>query len=111
MDLVGGSMSEHFCSLIILGPGTPRTLKFHLSRGAITVLICAFLLSFLAVIWLGYRYPTPVDTPHRQKLEAENQALKAETTNAVLGIKKLNERVVELEEKSKKVEEMVVPGS
>jgi cell division protein FtsB len=111
MESVGGSMSEHFCSLIILGPGSSRTLKLHLFRGAITVLICAFLLSFLAVIWLGYKYPVVVDAPHRQKLEAENQALKAETTNAVLGIKKLNERVVELEEKSRKVEEMVVPGS
>jgi Tfp pilus assembly protein PilO len=104
-------MSERFCSLIILGPGAPRTVKLHLSRGAITILILAFLLSFLAVIWVGYTFPTSVNELSRTELEEENRVLKLETSNATLGIMRLDAKVAELEELSKRIEVLVEPTS
>jgi Tfp pilus assembly protein PilO len=104
-------MGERFCSLIILGPSAPRTVKLHLSRGAITILVLAFLISFLAVIWLGYTFPSDINDSHRANLEAENQALKLEMSNAMVGINKLDAKVAELEQLSKRIQELVVPIS
>ena len=104
-------MSERFCSLIILGPASPRTFKLHLSRGAIAILVMAFLLSFLAVIWLGHAFPPTVDDLHRRKLEIENRALKVEASNAAIGIRKLDAKVSQLEEQSQRVYELVTPAS
>ena len=102
-------MTERFCSLIVLGPGAPRTMKLHLSRGAITILLLAFLISFLIVVLVGYTFPSSVNDSHRAELEAENRALKAETSNAVIGIRKLDARVSELEELSKRIEALSSP--
>jgi hypothetical protein len=104
-------MSERFCSLIILGPGAPSTFKLHLSRGAVTILVLAFLLSFLAVIWLGSSYPGSVSDVRRAQLQEENRALKLETANAVIGIRKLSAKVEAMEETSKRIEGLVVPAS
>ena len=95
-----------FCSLIILGPGAPNTLKLHLSRAAIVILVVAFLMSFLAVVWAGYTFPSGTSDLNRKKLESENQALKLETANAAIGIQKLGARVAELEALSKRIEEI-----
>jgi hypothetical protein len=100
-------MSDRFCSLIILGPGNPHNVKFHLSRGGVAILIAAFLLSFLAVVWVGYSVPPNVNDLRRMKLEEENRALRVEATNATLGIKKLDEKVSELEQLSNKINELV----
>ena len=99
-------MSERFCSVIILGPAAPRMLKVHLSRGAIAVLVIAFLLSFLAVVMFGYTYPEAVNDVHRAQLEAENRALKSEATNAAIGLQKLDAKVLQLEEATKRIDEM-----
>jgi hypothetical protein len=104
-------MSERFCSLIILGPGAPHTVKLHLSRSAIVILVLAFLLSFLAVIWVGYTFPTSVNELSRTALEAENSALKLETSNAKMGIMRLDARVADLEALSKRIEGLVEPAS
>src|SRR5215510_9853918 len=107
---LGGSMNERFCSLIVFGPGAPRMFKLHLSRGAIAVLVVAFLLSFLIAVLMGYAYPaTHVNEAHRAELEAENRALKVEASNASLGIQKLDEKLLELEAKSKRINELVAP--
>jgi hypothetical protein len=103
-------MNERFCSLIVFGPGAPRMFKLHLSRGAIAVLVVAFLLSFLIAVLMGYAYPaTRVNEAHRAELEAENRALKVEASNASLGIQKLDEKLAELEAKSKRINELVAP--
>ena len=103
-------MNERFCSLIVFGPGAPRMFKLHLSRGAIAVLVVAFLLSFLIAVLMGYAYPAShVNEAHRAELEAENRALKVEASNASLGIQKLDEKLAELEEKSKRINELVAP--
>jgi len=103
-------MNERFCSLIVLRPGAPRTLKLHFSRGAIAILVIAFLLSFLIAVLIGYTYPpSRVDEVHRAELEAENRALKVEASNATLGIQKLDAKLEELEAKSKRINELVAP--
>jgi hypothetical protein len=104
------AMNERFCSLIVFGPGAPRMFKLHLSRGAIAVLVVAFLLSFLIAVLMGYTYPAShVNEVHRAELEAENRALKVEASNATLGIQKLDEKLAELEAKSKRINELVAP--
>ncbi len=102
-------MSEHFCSLIILGPESPHSFKLHLSRGAITILVLAFLLSFLAVVWVGFNSPPRISDLRRSSLESENRVLKVEATNAVLKIKQLNEKVSALEAQSDRINELLVP--
>ena len=99
-------MSDRFCSLIIMGPGNPHSFKLHLSRGAVTTLIIAFLLSFLAVLWVGHSYPPTVNDLRRMKLEQENQQLRVEAANAALGIKKLDEKVTELEGLSNRINQL-----
>jgi Tfp pilus assembly protein PilO len=100
-------MSERFCSVIILGPAAPRMLKVHLSRGAIAILVIAFLLSFLAVVMFGYTFPPAVSDVHRAQLAAENRALKSEAANAAIGLQKLDEKVLQLEEATKRIDDMV----
>ena len=104
-------MTERFCSLIILGPGAPHTVKLHLSRSAIVILVLAFLLSFLAVIWVGYTFPQGVNELSRTALEAENLALRLETSNAKMGIMRLDAKVADLEALSKRIEGLVEPPS
>ena len=100
-------MSQRFCSLIVLGPGAPSTFKLHLSRGALVILVLAFLISFFVAIWVGFNVPPPVIETHRTTLEAENQALKLETANAVIGIQKLDAKVTELEDLSKRIDDLM----
>ena len=99
-------MSERFCSLIVFGPGAPTTFKLHVSRGVLTILLLAFLLSLVFVALLGYRYPSPVDEFRRAELEAENRALRVEASNAAMGIKKLDAKLSELEARSKRINEL-----
>jgi len=100
-------MSERFCSLIVLGPGAPNTIKLHLSRGAIVILILAFLISFFVVVWAAMGLNPPAQTVPRTTLEAENLALRLETTNAAIGLQKLDAKVTELEDLSKKIDALV----
>jgi hypothetical protein len=100
------TMSDRFCSLIVLAPSAPRTFKLHLSRGAILILLTAFVLSFLAVILMGYGAPS-VNETHRARLAAENQALKIEAADAALRIQRLDAKVSELEETSKRIHHLI----
>jgi hypothetical protein len=102
-------MNERFCSLIVLGPGAPRTFKLHLSRGTVTTLGLAFLLILLIAVVMGYTFPGQVNDSHRAELEAENRLLRIEASNASLGIQKLDAKLAELEEKSKHIHELVGP--
>ena len=100
-------MSERFCSLIVFGPGAPRTFQLHLSRGAIAILVAAFLLSFLAVILIGHTVPGPVNEVDRAQLETENHTLRVEASNAAIGIERLNTKLSELEATSERIHELV----
>jgi Tfp pilus assembly protein PilO len=98
-------MSDRFCSVMILGPAAPRMLKVHLSRGAIAILVMAFVLSFLAVVMFGYTFPKPVSEVRRAQLEAENRALKNEAANAAIGLQRLDAKVLKLEEATKRIDQ------
>jgi hypothetical protein len=100
------AMAQRFCSLIVLGPSAPRAFKVHLSRNAILILVVAFMMSFLAVVLLGYSFPH-VDEMNRAKLKAENYALKLEAQDAAKGLKNLDTKVVELETASKRIEDLM----
>jgi Tfp pilus assembly protein PilO len=99
-------MDERFCSLIVIGPGSPRTFKLHLSRSTAKTLGLVLLLCFLIMVTLGYTFPSPISESHRAELEAENRALRAEAVEAANGIKKLDAKLLELEEKSKHIHEL-----
>ena len=102
-------MHERFCSVIILGPGAPRALKLHLSRGAIAILLLAFVLAFFVTVVAGYTFPPVVNDSNRAQLEAENRALRVEASNAAFGIQRLNGKVSDLEEKSKRINDLMQP--
>ena len=97
-------MSDRVCSVMVLGPAAPRMLKVHLSRGAITLLLIALMLFFAAVAMFGYTFPKPVSEVHRAQLEAENLALKNEAANAAIGLQRLDEKVLKLEEATKRID-------
>ena len=98
-------MSDRVCSVMVLGPGAPRMLKVHLSRGAITLLLVALMLALLAVAMFGYTFPKPVSEVRRAQLEAENRVLKNEAANAAIGLKRLDEKVLKLEEATKRIDQ------
>ena len=102
-------MNERFCSLIVFGPGSPRTFKLNLSRRHITTLGLVLLLLLLTAVVMGFTFPAPINDSHRAELEAENQALRIEASSAALGIQKLDAKLAELEEKSKQIHELVGP--
>jgi Tfp pilus assembly protein PilO len=99
-------MNERFYSLIVFGPGSPRTFKLDLTRSTVTTLGLVLLLGFLIAVVMGYTFPSTINESHRAQLEAENQALRNEAVNAEIGIQKLNAKLSELEEKSKRIHEM-----
>jgi Tfp pilus assembly protein PilO len=99
-------MHRRFCSLIVFGPRSPRLLKIHISRGSAAVLVIAFLVSLLAVVLMGYTFPPAVSDLHRKQLESENRALKLEASNAAAGIGRLDAKVSQLEEKSRRIREL-----
>ena len=64
--------------------------------------------SFFAVVLMGYTFPAEVNDRSRTQLEAENRELKLEASNAAIGIQKIDAKVSELEEISKRINELVV---
>lgn len=100
-------MKERFCSLIILAPSAPRAFKLHVSRRVFATLGLAFLLSFLTVVSVGYAFHRKVNDRDRTRLEADNNVLKMEATEATARIKTLDAKLAELEDASKRLEELV----
>src|SRR5262249_23168798 len=96
-----------FCSLIILGPSAPQVMKPHLSRSFMKILVLALACALLIVALMGYTFPV-VDDHSRTRLKAENQALKLEALDAATGLHMLETKLSELEDQSKRVEELSV---
>jgi len=101
-------MSERFCSFIVLGPGAPRTFKLHLSRGAIAILVFAFVVSFFAAAWVSFILPPRVSDSKHSRLQAENRALRVEMSNAAIGVERLNEKVTALEAQSDRINDLML---
>jgi hypothetical protein len=103
-------MNERIFSVIILGPRAPNALKLHLSRGVATILLSVIVLTVVIMAGIAIRVPRISDSV-RAQLEAENRALRAEAVNAALDIRRLNEKVVSLEEKSKHMDDLMKPSA
>jgi hypothetical protein len=104
----GGPMKTTFYSLIIVPPQTPQIRWLHLSRRALLILVTAFLLSFLTTVVLFLTFPRiRVVDADRTRLIAENQALRTENTNIEFQRRKLSERLLRVEETSKRVSVMM----
>ena len=99
-------MDERYCSLIVIGPSSPRTIKLNLTRSTVTTLGLVLLFFFLIAVVMGYTIPTNINEAHRAELAAENQQLRVEASNALDGIQKLDAKLLELEEKSKRIHEL-----
>lgn len=99
-------MKERF-SLIVLGPSAPQPFKFHVSRRALIILGLAFLISFVTVASVGYVLNRKVNRLNHSHLEADNLALKLEAKEATDRIKTLDAKLAELEDASKRLEQLV----
>jgi hypothetical protein len=94
-------------SLIVLGPSAPQPFKFHVSRRAVVVLGLAFLISFVTVASVGHFLRLKVDGLDPSQLRADNMALKLEAQEATDRIKTLDAKLAELEDASKRLEQLV----
>jgi len=94
-------------SLIILGPSAPQPFKFHVTRRAIIILGLAFLISFVTVASVGRLLHRKVDGLDSSQLKADNIALKLEAKEATDRIKTLDAKLAELEDASKRIEQLV----
>ena len=101
-----GAMKDRF-SLIVLGPSAPQPFKFHVSRRAIVILGLAFLISFITVASVGHFLHRKVDGLDPTPLRDANMALKLEAKEANDRIKLLDAKLLELEDTSKRLEQLV----
>ena len=91
-------------SFIVLAPHSPRIEKFTISCKAVLVLIAAFVLAFLATVFLLLLFPTNrVNERDRVRLAAENQVMRVENKNIDLQIGKLNAQMSRVREHSQQV--------
>jgi uncharacterized protein YlxW (UPF0749 family) len=98
-------MKPSFYNLVIVSPGDPRILKFHISRRVIMILIVAFLLSFLVTVAVGYAISVieSREAEHARLLRMENQTLQVENKNAMIHNQKLEAQLDEIEKRSERV--------
>src|ERR1044071_762815 len=98
-------MKPNFYNLVIVSPGDPRILKFHISRRVIMILIVAFLVSFLITVAVGYTIGRleARNAEHAQLLRTENQTLQVENKNAMIRNQKLEAQLNDIEKRSERV--------
>src|SRR5438067_4897082 len=100
-------MKPSFYNLVIVSPGDPRILKFHISRRVIMILIVAFLVSFLVTVAVGYTISRlGSSNADHVRLETENQALEVENKNAAIRNQRLEAHLNDLEKRSERVSEI-----
>ena len=97
-------MKPSFYNLVIVSPGDPRILKFHISRKVIVVLIIAFLVSFLVTVVVGYAISRMgLSNAEHVRLQTENQTLEVENKNAAIRNQRLQAQLDDLEKRSERV--------
>ena len=97
-------MKATYWSFIVLSPHSPRLEKFTIPCKAALVLIAAFVLAFLATVFLLLMFPTPrVNEGDRLRLAAENQAMRIENRNLDVQIWKLSAQMSLVQEHSRRV--------
>jgi hypothetical protein len=100
-------MRKMFGSLIILAPASPRIHRLRYTRKGISGIVVIALLALCGVLTARYMMPIPVPDPERARLERENQALKAEKRELEMQTKRLEFRVLKLEEMSQQMSDSV----
>jgi len=99
-----GMMKTSFYNLVIVSPGDPRILKFHVSRRVIMMLFAAFLLSFLVTVAVGYTISRQeLSNAEHVRLQVENQTLEVENKNAAIRNQKLEAQLDDIEKRSERV--------
>lgn len=99
-----GMTKPSFYNLVIVSPGDPRILKFHVSRRVIMMLIAAFLLSFLVTVAVGYTISRQrLSSVEHARLQEENQTLEVENRNAAIRYQKLAAQLDNIEKRSERV--------
>ena len=98
-------MKPSFYNLVIVSPGDPQILKFHISRRVILILVIAFLASFLVTAAVGYTISRleSRSAEHARVLRMENQTLQVENKNALIRNQKLQAQLDEIEKRSERV--------
>ena len=97
-----------FYNLVIVSPGDPRILKFHISRRVIMLTIAAFLVSFLVTVAVGHTISRlGLGNEEHVRLQAENQTLEVENKNAAIRNQKLEAQLDDIEKRSERVSELL----
>lgn len=97
-------MKTSFYNLVIVSPGDPQILKFHVSRRMIMMLFAAFLLSFLVTVAVGYTISRQkLSGEEHLRLQVENQTLEVENKNAAIRNQKLEAQLDDIEKRSERV--------
>src|SRR5262245_29808356 len=103
-------MKPNFYNLVIVSPGDPRILKFHISRRAIIFLIVAFIVSFLVTVAFGYvmsSWQGWIDT-EQSRLQSENQTLEVQNRNAAILNQKIEAQLDAIEKRSQRVNALIM---
>ena|SRR5689334_10195470 len=100
-------MRKTFGSLIILAPTSPRIHRLRYTRKGIGWIVIVAVLGLCGVLTARYMMPVPVPDPERTRLERENQTLKAEKRELEMQTKRLEFRVLKLEEMSQQMSDSV----
>jgi hypothetical protein len=94
-------------SLIVVSPRSPRLFKFQFTKTAIAVLALACVISFCAVVAIGYSFPRLMSEGERRTLENENQELRVRNLNVEIRAEQVNDRLSRLEEQSKRITDLM----
>jgi mannitol-specific phosphotransferase system IIBC component len=98
-------MKPSFYNLVVVSPGDPRIVKFHISRKVILMLVVAFLVSFLVTVAVAYTISRLSNSSSGEqiRLEKENQALAVQNKNAAIRNQKLEAQLDGLEKLTDRV--------
>ena len=99
-------MERLFGQLIIVSPDAPHLIKFRFTRTAITILVLSFVISFSAIVFIGYTFPPLVTDRDLHRLEVENQQLKVRNRNVQVKVQRLDAEVSTMEDQSRKIERL-----
>jgi hypothetical protein len=97
-------MKTTFWSLVVITPDSPGLQKIRISSTAILIIAGAFVVAFCTTVALLLMFPhARVNDTNRTRLAAENQVLRIENKDLVLGVRKLDSQVSHLDVRSQQV--------
>jgi uncharacterized protein YlxW (UPF0749 family) len=99
-------MRRSFGSLIIFRPASSQILRLHYTRRAVRLMITVAVIAVFAMLFGRRMVRLPVPETERARLATENQKLKTENMNLEIEAQRLQSRILDLEEKSKRMSEI-----